>query len=384
MGDCPKRYQASKTLFLFIKLTYFSHLSMWKILPLVAAASAQQAYQPVQSLGAPAAPAMDPMMMMLLMKDDSSSSMKKLLPLMMMGQGGAGGMGGMDPMMMMLLMDDSSSSSSNDLLPLLMMGGMGGQPGQPGAMNPMMMMALLGDDCKPKTHTALSALTDEQKAKVALGTAAFYDSAYKTTLTGLTATQIQSAALYIDFEYVKCKNGGGSMDSLLPLMMGGGQMDPMMMMLMGDGGDDLLPLMMMGGMGGQQPGQQAGMNPMMMLTLLGDDDKTKVACDKKYKVSTSPKITKVSSTSYTISQVTSSTDIRAVYTLANQVDLGNSKKFPDFTADTYAKKYQACIAAATSEGTSSDSSLKKLLPLMMMGQQPGQQMDPMMMMLLLK
>merc|ERR1711981_318345 len=343
-GDCPKRYQASKTLFLFIKLTYFSHLSMWKILPLVAAASAQQAYQPVQSLGAPAAPAMDPMMMMLLMKDDSSSSMKKLLPLMMMGQGGAGGMGAMDP---------------------------------------MMMMALLGDDCKPTAQTALSALTDEQKQKVALGTAAFYDSAYKTTLTGLTAAQIQVAAAYIDFDYVKCKNGGGSMDSLLPLMMGGGQMDPMMMMLMGDGGDDLLPLMMMGGMGGQQPGQQAGMNPMMMLTLLGDDDKTKVACDKKYKVDSSPKITKTSTT-YAISQVTTSTEIRAVYTAANQVDLGNSKKFPDFTADTYAKKYSACIAAATTEGTTSDSSLKKLLPLMMMGQQPGQAMDPMMMMLLLK
>merc|ERR1739848_129093 len=243
---------------------------------------------------------------------------------------------------------DDSSSSSNDLLPLLMMGGMGGQPGQPGAMNPMMMMALLGDDCKPTAQTALSALTDEQKQKVALGTAAFYDSAYKTTLTGLTAAQIQVAAAYIDFDYIKCKNGGGSMDSLLPLMMGGGQMDPMMMMLMGDGGDDLLPLMMMGGMGGQ-PGQQgAGMNPMMMLTLLGDDDKTKVACDKKYKVSTSPKVTK-SGTTYAISQVTTSTDIRFVYTLANQVDLGNSKKFPDFTADTYAKKYQACIAAATSD-----------------------------------
>merc|ERR1712165_80407 len=52
----------------------------------------------------------------------------------------------------------------------------------------------------------------------------------------------------------------------------GGQMDPMMMMsLLGDDSSDLsdlLPLMMMNG---QQGGAAGGMNPMMLMSLMGDD-----------------------------------------------------------------------------------------------------------------
>lgn len=80
--------------------------------------------------------------------------------------------------------------------------------------------------------------------------------------------------------------GGGKKDLLLPMMMMGGMggnaaaaggMNPLLMMtLLGDDGpsvgggklDKLLPLMMMGGLGGAAGG---GMNPMLLMALLGDD-----------------------------------------------------------------------------------------------------------------
>merc|ERR1712134_89384 len=59
--------------------------------------------------------------------------------------------------------------------------------------------------------------------------------------------------------------------------------DPMMMLSMLEGGEmsEMLPLMMMNG--GAQ-GQACAMNPMMMMSLLGDDSKSKDACNKKFKM----------------------------------------------------------------------------------------------------
>merc|ERR1712110_170058 len=213
---------------------------------------------------------MDPMMMMMMMGDDSSS-MKDLLPLMMMnGQNGQQ----MDPMMMMSLLDDSSSMS--DLLPLMMMNG---QQGQQGGMNPMMMMSLLGDDCS--YTAALDALELDSDVKKQLATGAI---AWKVNADGeydsAAAYDAAIATQYVDYDFLACKNKGG-MDPMMMSMMGNQNMDPMTTLMMLDGGsmDDLLPLMMMGGQ--EQQGQ---MNPMMMMSLLGDDTKTKKSCDADYNV----------------------------------------------------------------------------------------------------
>merc|ERR1712036_44071 len=152
----------------------------------------------------------------------------------------------------------------------------------------------------------------------------------------------------------------------------------MMLMLMGDGDmSDMLPLMMMGGMGGAQ-GQAGAMNPMMMMLLLDDDSssaKTKVACDKKYKLNHAFKWDGAKFVK------TTGTAVRA--TVEHMKSSASS--YP--TAQTIINDYNTCLAAATSEGTaSSSSSLKDLLPLMMMGGVNGGAggMDPMMMMLMLK
>jgi len=328
---------------------------------------------------------MDPMMMMMMMGDDSSS-MKDLLPLMMMnGQNGQQ----MDPMMMMSLLDDSSSMS--DLLPLMMMNGQG----QQGGMNPMMMMSLLGDDCSYSAELEALDLDSDIKKQLATGAIAWkvnvdgdYDSA--------AAYDAAIAAQYVDYDFLACKNKGG-MDPMMMSMMGGQNMDPMTTLMMLDGGsmDDLLPLMMMGGQGQEGQGQ---MNPMMMMSLLGDDTKTKKACDADYNVKSffTAGATALESSS-DIADIRSGIEGLATKT-ANQ------------------DQYVACLSEATEEGSEKskmdkmlplmmmggqgqqmnpmmmmsllggdDSSMSDLLPLMMMGgQQPGQQMDPMMMMMLMK
>jgi hypothetical protein len=165
------------------------------------------------------------------------------------------------------------------------------------------------------------------------------------------------------------------------------------MMLDGGSMDDLLPLMMMGGQG-----QEGQMNPMMMMSLLGDDTKTKKACDASY-------------------------NVKEFFT-AGATDLESSSDIADIrsgieglaTKTAKQDEYIACLSEATEEGSEKstmdkmlplmmmggqgqqmnpmlmmsllggdDSSMSDLLPLMMMGgQQPGQQMDPMMMMMLMK
>lgn len=90
---------------------------------------------------------------------------------------------------------------------------------------------------------------------------------------------------------------GGKKDLLLPLMLSGGLggagaaggMNPLLMMtLLGDDGpsaggkkDLLLPLMMMGGMGGAA----SGMNPLLLMTLLGGDDEPNVGSNTAGQVS---------------------------------------------------------------------------------------------------
>merc|ERR1712110_384457 len=289
--------------------------------------------------------------MMMLMGDDSSS-MKDMLPLMMMnGQNGQQ----MDPMMMMMsLLDDSSSMS--DLLPLMMMNG---QQGQQGGMNPMMMMSLLGDDCS--YTAALDALELDSDVKKQLATGAI---AWKVNADGeydsAAAYDAAIATQYVDYDFLACKNKGG-MDPMMMSMMGNQNMDPMTTLMMLDGGsmDDLLPLMMMGGQ--EQQGQ---MNPMMMMSLLGDDTKTKKSCDADYNVK--------SFFTTGVDALESSSDIADIRS--------GIEGLVQKTANQ--EQYVACLAEATEEG-SEKSTMDKMLPLMMMGGQGGQQMNPMMMMSLL-
>jgi len=135
-------------------------------------------------------------------------------------------------------------------------------------------------------------------------------------------------------------------------------------------------------------------NPMMMMSLLGDDTVTKKSCDADYKL-------KAFFTAGVDALESSSdiADIRAgIEGLAVKTDSQQA--------------YVDCLAAATEEGSEKstmekmlplmmmggnqqmnpmmmmsllgDGASSDLLPLMMMGQQPGQQMDPMMMMMLMK
>merc|ERR1711972_1062606 len=94
-------------------------------------------------------------------------------------------------------------------------------------------------------------------------------------------------------------------------------------------------------------------------------------CDSKFKINHVFKNDKT--------KITAARDIRAAV-VADGI-LGAVKS-------TWETEYAACLAKATSEGsTSSSNSLKDLLPLMMMGVMNGQAgaggMDPMMMMMLM-
>merc|ERR1711885_18453 len=116
------------------------------------------------------------------------------------------------------------------------------------------------------------------------------------------------------------------------------------------------------------------MNPMMMMSLLGDDTKTKKACDADY-------------------------NVKSFFT-AGATDLESSSDIADIrsgieglaTKTANQDQYVACLSEATEEGSEKskmdkmlplmmmsllggdDSSMSDLLPLMTMGgQQPGQQ-----------
>merc|ERR1712048_146930 len=109
---------------------------------------------------------------------------------------------------------------------------------------------------------------------------------------------------------------------------------------------------------------------MMMLMLDGEDTKTKKGCDSKFKID---HVFKASDNA----KVTDAAAIRAAVVAD---DIAGTVK------STWETEYSACLTAATEEGSSSSNSLKDLLPLMMMGGMNGQAaggMDPMMMMMLM-
>merc|ERR1712127_726145 len=155
----------------------------------------------------------------------------------------------------------------------------------------------------------------------------------------------------VDYDFIKCGTGGsGGMSDMLPLMMmggagGAGGMDPMMMMLMmGDDSSssmkDMLPLMMMsGGMGGA--GGAGGMDPMMMMMLMddSDDSSTRIGCDDKHKVDHA---------FTSAGKITDASAIRAAV-LAGTIT-GPSVK------STWETEYAACLAGASSEGSTSSPS----------------------------
>merc|ERR1712147_157556 len=224
---------------------------------------------------------------------------------------------------------------------------MNGQ-GQQGGMNPMMMMSLLGDDCSYSAELEALDLDSDIKKQLATGAIAWkvnvdgdYDSA--------AAYDAAIAAQYVDYDFLACKNKGE-------------------------------------------------MNPMMMMSLLGDDTKTKKACDADYNVKSF-----FTAGATALESSSDSADIRS--------GIGGLA-----TKTANQDQYVACLSEATEEGSEKskmdkmlplmmmggqgqqmnpmmmmsllggdDSSMSDLLPLMMMGgQQPGQQMDPMMMMMLMK
>merc|ERR1712080_335874 len=107
----------------------------------------------------------------------------------------------------------------------------------------------------------------------------------------------------------------------------------------------------MGRMGGQQPGQQGGMNPLMMMTLMGDDSKTKKSCDEDYNVK---KFVQAGDQA-----LEATTDIAAIR--SGIIALSTTDKKADKQT-----KYATCLSDAPEEGKEK-STMDKLLPLMMMG-----------------
>merc|ERR1712088_280893 len=270
--------------------------------------------------GAEGGAPMDPMMgMMMMMMGDDSSSMKDMLPLMMMNGGNGAPM---DPMMMMTLMGDDSSSMK-DMLPLMMM-----QGGEQGAMNPMMMMSLLDEKTCDITNEALAALDleDSVKEEIAAGKKIWNGS---EAVDASVAQDNSNFLNFVDYGFMACKRTRSGMS-------------------------DMLPLMMQGGAGGQ-------MDPMMMMSLLGDDGKSKDACNKKFKMT-----------------AFEATESEGQYTLSEVAD---TQAF--FENGSFTNAYTECLEAATEQSSSKDSGMKDLLPLMMMNQ-PGGAMDPMTMMMMME
>lgn len=160
---------------------------------------------------------------------EAGGSSNDLLPLMMMGGGMNGGMGGapgmgMDSMLPLLLLNKDSSSNNDNLLLAMMMGGMGGQQGGMGGMNPMMMMMLLDEDCGSyKLKEAFKATQDSGAStytvtKVTSKTdiEAIFKTPSSTLSYPVTTTDSFEA------KYKKCLDGSSdsdSLSSLLPLMM---------------------------------------------------------------------------------------------------------------------------------------------------------------------
>merc|ERR1712226_727484 len=213
-----------------------------------------------------------------------------------------------DPMMMMTLMGDDSSSMK-DMLPLMMM-----QGGEQGAMNPMMMMSLLDEKTCDITNEALAALDleDSVKEEFATGKKIWNGS---EAVDASVAQDNTNFLNFVDYGFMACKKTSSGMSEMLPLMMMNG-------------------------------GEQGAMNPMMMMSLLGEDGKSKDACNKKFKM-TAFEATEAEG-QFTLSQVE---DVQAF-----------------FEASELTNAYTECLAAATEQSSSKDSGMKDLLPLMMMNQ----------------
>lgn len=264
--------------------------------------------------------------------------------------------------------------------------------GGDGGMNPMMMMQLLGgdSDCKPSsTIDKIDGASDDDKEAIAKGDKFYNGNAVVDELKDVSKATLDKAAAYFDYDYAKCKAGGsGGMDSMLPLLMGGGMgdMNPMMMMMLMGGDIDPMMMMLMGGMGGNA----GGMDPMMMMMLMGGlGDESKEDCMKKTNLEFAFKVVEGvdanGDAAYTVSKVTSSSDIQAVIE-------GKAYSLPEGAAADLLK----CLENAS--GDKSDDSFSKMLPFLMMMNQPkpvitqdGQTivqskpaMDPFMMMMLMK
>merc|ERR1719445_993292 len=194
-----------------------------------------------------------------------------------------------------------------DLLPLMMM-----QGGEQGAMNPMMMMSLLDEKTCDITNEALAALDieDSVKEEIAAGKKIWNGS---EAVDASTAQDNSNFLNFVDYGFMACKKTSSGMSDMLPLMM---------------------------------------------MSLLGYDGKSKDACNKKFKMT-----------------AFEATESEGQYTLSEVADV---QAF--FENGSFTNAYTECLEAATEQSSSKDSGMKDLLPLMMMNQ-PGGAMDPMTMMM---
>jgi len=356
----------------------------------------------------------DPVLMSILMKDSTNSELLSLL--MMNPQLFAN----MDPYSMLMLLDNGDSDLT-DLLPFMVMN----QPGneqQPGQINPLMLMSLLEETCtfnenlETLTDTNGDLVSTEIKENLATGVNIFIDANFNGILdqgeeitagahAGLSVNQVETAVKYVDYDYQACKNK--AKNSMLPymLMNGGQSIDPGTMLMLQDGSlSDLLPLMMMGGQNGQtpqtnnpmmmmsllgddfkmedflpfmmlgntqqNPQQPIQMNPLMMSQILGNSKKTKIECDETYAVQKVQMIDMPIPNQYSITHSATNTNIRLHFTsphaLVSLTDKGTA--------------YQECLNEATEEG-SEQSMMSKYMQMNMM---QGGQMDPNMMMLMMQ
>jgi len=169
-----------------------------------------------------------------------------------------------------------------------------------------------------------------------------------------------------------------------------GGMDPMMMMMLMSDDDssmkDLLPLMMMqGGAGGMfGGGGQNGLNPLLMLSLLDDDEVCEVSTDVKgFTELTSDQQKSIARGDYIYTvdiDDEAPEDINSISELMAWADVAG-EEFNENQKDTILKyidyEFISCEEKIDSSSTSD------LLPLMMMGQNNMQTMDPMMLMALM-
>lgn len=160
----------------------------------------------------------------------------------------------------------------------------------------------------------------------------------------------------------------------------------MMMMLMSDDDSsmkDLLPLMMMqGGAGGMSGGGQNGMNPLLMMTLLDEDD----ACEVNSEVKKLTQFTAVQQKSVARGDVfvtrvdSDAADIVWGDDTGDLAEVEAQTSIAEIVADEMVKYIDYEFISC--EKKLDSSSFSDLLPLMMMGQNNMQTMDPMMLMML--